>query len=528
MADPTTILEYATKRRDRAQADVTAAHQRLAAAQAGVAAKTTALANATAGLAALKQQAAAIRQKLLVSQTSADGDALVAALEEITIRERTSEAAVVTAQADLVLVQGDAARAQTDLANAGTELTKAEADLKQADLAAQQRAARAVVLGDPPLSTLAADATNALDETTLPEGENYRKAKARITTDTAEKVADIPAKLFARAKERRQRARALVTQADTDSKAASDAVLKEQNDHGGLAGVAKKTWELFQQAETAVEEFVTSSKAQFDQAAANLARVADLENAPLTAEQTARINAADPLKTAREDAVDTENTRDDKLSEVVAAQAALDTEILKALADGKIPDDVTAVQNKKSALTAVQNEFKALDDTWRTEEKDRDTKLGTVATKEQELAQAIQAAVAAGVEPETDADVIAATSGLKSAQTALKASEDTYNESDHGVLHAWEAAVPDSMWRLVTDFEDAEEILNELKSADPTTLQNNLVSAEANYVAAQLAADASAAKLAKLAGEQARREALGKAERQSLPNRSFGALRGDN
>jgi hypothetical protein len=528
MADPTTISEYATKSRDNAQADVTSAQQQLALAQTNVASKNTALASATSALADLEQQAAAIRQKLSTTQTSADGDALLAELEELTIRARTGEAVVVAAHADLLRAAGDAARAQTDLANVGTQLTKAEAALTQALQAAEHRAARTIVIAGAPFSTLAGDAGDALDETTLPEGANYRAAKARLTTDTASKVADIPAKLFTRAKERRLRARNLITQADADSKAASDALLKEQNDSNGLAGAAQKTWELFQQAETAVEDFVTNAKIRFDQAQANLARVADLDNAPLTAEQTASINAADPLKTLREGAVDTEKARDDKLNAVVLAQAALDAEILKALADGKIPDDVTAVQNKRSALTAAQDDFKAVDDIWRTEEKDRNDKTETVKTRELELAQAIEVAVAAGNDPETDADVATATTNLKNAQIALKAAEDTYDASDHGLLHAWEAAVPDSMWRLVADFEDAEEILTDLKTADPTTLQNQLETAEANYVAAKLAADASAGKLAKLMAEQARREALGEAERQSSPNRRFVALRGDN
>lgn len=528
MADPTTILAYATKRRSDAQAEVTSAQQRLATAQTNVAAKTTALANVISTLAGLEQQAVVIRQKLAAAPTPADANALVDALETLTIRVRTTEAEVINAQAGLLMVQGDAARAQTEVATAGAQLTQADTALRLAEQAADQRAARALLLTQPPLSTLPAEAGDALDETTLPEGENYREAKARLTTDTPNKVADIPAKLFARAKERRQRALAPVAQADDASEAALAAVLKEHADKGGLAGVAEKTWKLFEQAEIAVEEFVTTAKARLDQAQADLARVADLENAPLTAEQTARINAGDPLKTDRETAVATEKTRDDKMNDVVGAQAALDAEILKALADGKIPDDVAAVQTKRTTLTDLQDDFEDLDDAWRTEEKDRDEKIGIVGARELNLALAIEAAVAAKNDVETDPGVIQATSDLNAAKLALETAEDTYDASEHGILHAWEAAVPDSMWRLVADFLAAEETLNELKNSDPTKLQDDLETAEADYVAAQLAADASASKLATLAAEQARREAKEKAERQYSEQRSFGALRGDN
>jgi hypothetical protein len=527
MADPTTIFDYATKRRDDAQTAVTNAQQQLTAAQGSVAAQSDALALATTALADLERQAAAIRQKLSAVPTPADADALVAALEEITIRIRTGEGSIVKAQAELLVAQVEAERAQTVVANATTRLTEAEAALKQANQDAQERAARAVVLGGPPLSTIATDATNALDETTLPEGENYRAAKARLTTDTVDRKADIPDKLFKRAKNRRDNALALTTQADSDVQAALNAVFKEQNDNGGLAGVAQKVWALFQQAEANVEEFVTTAKARFDKAQANLARVADLDNDPLTAEQSDRINDAG-LKASRETAVDKEKDRDDKGKAVVTKRAALDVEILKALAAGKLPDTVTAVQTKTNAWNDAKNDFATADNAWRLDEKNRDAKLDAVAAREKELQQKIDAAVAAHNDPETDPDVIAAKDNLKTAQIDLSVAENNYRQSPHFVLHAWEAAVPDSMWRLFEDFEEAEDILNALKNASPTTLQSDLVAAEADYVAAQLAADVSESKVANLSAEQARREVLLKTDRQSAANRTFGALRGDN
>lgn len=520
MADPTTILGYATKRRDDAKAATAAAQQRLTDAQASVNANRDAAAQATNAAADLEKQAADIRQQLSAIPTPADGEALIAALEQITIRARTAQAAVLNAQTALSVAQADADRAQLDLTNASAQETKAAAELTQATAAAKQRAAWALALGAPPLSTLKTAATDALDDTMDPEGVNFKDADARIKTD-------IPAKLLQRALDRRSNALALVTQADSDTQAAKTASLKERNDNGGLAGVAQKQCGLFQQAEAAVQNFVSTAEARFDHAQATLAQVANEDNSPLTTEQRERINDAD-LEDAREDAVDLEKARDDKLKLVAVAQAALDVEILKALAAGKDPDDEADVQTARTAVGTAITNFETLDDPWRAEEKDRDEKLGEVAIKQAELDAAIKKAIAAKKDPETDPDVATARTNLETAQGDLADAETTYKESDHGILHAWEAAVPDTTWRLFADFEEAVAELNALKGIDPATLQTDWETAETNCVTAQLAADRSASVLAQLEAEQARREARQENERQNGASRRFGALRGDN
>jgi hypothetical protein len=520
MADPTTILGYATKLRDDAKAAITVAQQRLTEAQASITANREAAAQATTASADLEKQAADIRQKLSAIPTPADGETLLATLEQVTIRARTAQATILNAQTALLQAQADADRAQLDLANASAQATKAAADLNQAITAAKQRAAWVLALGTPPLSTLKTSATDAIDDTKVPEGVNFKDADARIKLD-------IPDKLLTRALDRRTNAVALVTQADSDTQAATDASLKERNDNGGLAGAAQKQWGLFQQAEAAVQDFVNTAEARFDRAQATLAQVANKANSPLTAEQRARINAAD-LKADREAAADVEKARDDKLTAVMLAQAALDDETLKAIAAGKEPDDVVAVQTARTNLGTAKNNFKLLDDPWRAEEKDRDEKLADVAVKQTELDQAIQKAIAAKKNPDTDVDVATAKVNLKTAQDDLADAETTYKESDHGILHAWEAAVPDTTWRLFADFEEAVRELNALKDADPVTLKSDWQTAETNYVKAQLLADASASVLAKLAVEQARLGARQENERQNGASRRFGALRGDN
>jgi hypothetical protein len=162
------------------------------------------------------------------------------------------------------------------------------------------------------------------------------------------------------------------------------------------------------------------------------------------------------------------------------------------------------------------------------DEKNRNAKLEIVATREKELQEKTEAAIAAQTDPETDPDVIQAKADLNTAKIDLSVAENNYKQSGHFILHAWEAAVPDSMWRLVEDFAEAEDILNGLKSINAGTLESDRVAAESAYVTAQLAADASQSKIAKLSGEQARREARLDTEGSLASNQTFGALRGDN
>lgn len=516
----TTILGYATKQRNDAKAAMDSAQQRLIDAQASITAQSDAVASATTALTDLDKQAAEIRQKLSVIPTPADGDALIAALEQATIQSRTAQASIVSAQAALLVAQADTDRAQDDMTSASAQLTKAEADLKQVVEANKQRAAKLAALGATPLSKINTDAGKALDETTLPEGDSYRKAKARIASD-------IPDKLMKRAQNRRDNATARLTQLNSDVQAADDARLKELNDNGGPAGVARKTWQLFQQLAAAVDDFTGTAQTRFDQAQGDLARIADPANSPLTAEQTANVTAPNPLKKAREDAGAAEKTRDDLLKDVASKRALRDAAILKAIVDDK-PANKQAVIDKQQDLDTAQGVFDQADKTWRAKEIDLEQKQAEIPIKQTELAAAIQKAIAAKKNPETEPGVVTARDNLKKAKEDLAAAEIAYQKSEHGILHAWEAAVPNTTWRLFEDLDTAEETLKTLRDSDPAKLKTDLLQAEADYVAAQLAADARAGLLLQLVGELARREAARESERQIGPSRRFGALRGDN
>lgn len=518
MADPTTIIAYATNRRDNAKTVVTAAQQRLANAQSDISANGDDLAKNTSASADLEKKAADIRAKLSEVPTPADGTALLDALEQTIIRLRTRQAAILKARSGLFTAQAAADLAQSDLAAAVPELANAEAALKRATLASKQRNAWITALGAAPLSTIKADATDALDEAKA-KGAAFKNAKKRITDE-------IPAKLRTRAQERRTAEAARIDNSIAATQAAEDAALAERDKNGGLGAQAGDLSVTFLRLEAAAADFVNTAKGRFDQTQAMLAQVSDPAFSPLTPEQTGRINDA-TLTAARGAAADAEKALNDLLKSWENAQILLDAAILAAIADNS-PANQQAVKDKQKDVADAKALFSIADVAWRVEEKDREDKLEKVAAAEVAVAQAIQKAIAGKKDPEKDPNVTKARNDLGKAQTDLKKAEDAYKLSNHGILHAWEAAVPDTTWRLFEDYEQAVQMLTALKASDPAKLATDLPSAEGKYVAAQLAADASANVIAQLAAEQAQRSAQQENASQAGGARLFSALRGDN
>ncbi|MEK6405780.1 MAG: hypothetical protein AABN34_02325 [Acidobacteriota bacterium] len=185
-------------------------------------------------------------------------------------------------------------------------------------------------------------------------------------------------------------------------------------------------------------------------------------------------------------------------------------------------------QVAESSFRPTDEQTKALEDPdlkeARTEaaaaEKELDGKRKAV-----EIAQAAldQARLDAIVDPAKQ--VASAEKDLTDAEDKLSTAEASYSPN---VLDAWEAAAPDTTWRLLDDFEKAKAALTLLSKSHPDTLASDLVDAEKDYVAALLVADASAALITQLAAEQARRAARQQSALQAESNSLFSALRGDN
>ncbi|HEV7745432.1 MAG TPA: hypothetical protein VGO56_10590 [Pyrinomonadaceae bacterium] len=515
----TTIIDYATDRRDDAKQAVTDAQSELAVAQTAIANTAEQLTDETALLVSLDKSVADIRQKLSVVPTPADGETLLAALEQLTIRQRAAQSSIVELQAGIAVAQSNAAQAQADLARANTQLTTAETDLTRATDASNRRDDWKTALAAEPLKSIDTAATKALDPNTSPEGDVFEAATLRI--------AEIPQTLRERAQDRRAAEAARIAAAAKNTKTAGDAVAAEHNTNSGLSAQAADLWVAFLAIESATGDFVASSVTRFEQAQAALAGVADITNSPLTAEQTASINDAS-LQAARDTAAAAEETVQDARKDVEDKQAILDGAVVAAKA---APTDLLkaqAVQDAEDDVAAAQTAFNTANDAWIAEQKDYLAAITDVEEKQAALNAATLKAVAAQADPTTDPDVIAATSDLAAAQQTLTTAEAAYKASSNGILHAWEAAVPDATWRLFDDYEEAQETLNALKAPSAAARQTALDNAEAAYVAAQLEADASVDVLSQLVALQETRAARAAAAQQAATARLFSALRGDN
>jgi hypothetical protein len=90
-----------------------------------------------------------------------------------------------------------------------------------------------------------------------------------------------------------------------------------------------------------------------------------------------------------------------------------------------------------------------------------------------------------------------------------------------------EAAVPDSAWRLVAAFDEAEARLTALKSAKPPKLATDAGKSEQAFVSDIETEHAEAVKVAALAQESRARADRTAAALRTAPDRVFSALRGD-
>jgi hypothetical protein len=513
MPDPTTILDYARLRRDNAKLAVAAAQKQVSQARADMASARDEISAATSAFADLEKEAADIRKQLAQVPTPADGNALLDTLEQIIIKLRKKRADTLNAQATAEAAQSAVDQAQAELNRGTARLANAEADLKQAEQSQQRRDQSMSALTVEPLSKI-----NASAETSLHE-EPFTSADARIK-------ADIPDKLLARAEERRADEAARIANTRQESLAAEDAALAVLDANGGLEGQAEKRRVVFLRAEAAAIEFVNSAENRFDQAKGTLALISDPRNSALTADQVERIT--DPnLKAAREAAAEEEKQLDSLLKVVEMQQAALDKAILKAREQDKNPDDDQDVVDANTALKEALLNFNNADTAWRAKLKDRDAKLEAVEARQVALTRATQKAVAANQDPATDAGVIQAKVDLEKAQNEFKSAETDYKESNHGILHAWEAAIPDAMWRLLNDYEEAAATLRALKETSPSKLKDDLENAEKEYVKAKLKVQTSAVVLELLAAAQIQQGARQQSAIQAGANRLFSALRGD-
>lgn len=171
----------------------------------------------------------------------------------------------------------------------------------------------------------------------------------------------------------------------------------------------------------------------------------------------------------------------------------------------------------------------------KTAEEDRDQKLAALDVAVVETDRKRLAAVVAN--PDRDIEQVAAVSTARaaeeSARSDLNAPQTAYLEpgtdgrSPHDDLAAWEAAVPDSVWRLFTDYERGRAMLAKLADDLGAGLGDALTSAETAYVNALESSDQDARTALALELITTVRDAQAQAARRSEEGRLLGALRGD-
>jgi hypothetical protein len=332
MAVPTTLLEFRTARRQQIQQDRTATETRLRELHQEESAARQSLQTLAGKIAAFDKQAAEIRKKLPLAPTQADGEALLAELETVTIQAQATRAAQLSNQTTLDTLTAAIQAAASALAAYSAALAGAQSEEDQAKTRAQRIQDQTTALSARPLDDVRAAATAALAGAT--------PANDRI-------AADIPAALVARARERRVAAAALL-----GARAAS---LITAQDLG-----AEKLASAVQRAEDALAAYVSTAGSRLSQSEADLTRIADPSTSPLTPAQRARINEA-VLVAGGTVAAAKEKALDDASAALAATQAALDDAILKALfAD---PDADPSADPAVTAATAVRDAAQTAFDT---------------------------------------------------------------------------------------------------------------------------------------------------------------------
>jgi hypothetical protein len=572
----TTLHDFATQERDTYAALRTKADEALAKAQTALTGAQTRREEATKALATLEQEVGDIRKKLGEIPSPADGHALLVDLEERMIGVRTRQAAILDAEEDVAGADAQVKSVRAGLAVAVARLAEAASALETAKARATRLADWTTALGKPPLSDLPGDADAALNSP--PRNEAFTKARQRIQED-------IPQPLRDRARERGTQARQRLKVRSDAAASAETARLAEWNKTVGATPQAlEKAQREFDAAEAALRDYLTRGRERYQLAAGLLSRI--VSALPLTPAEKDRI--ADPLVAARATAaLALEKARDTAQVALEAKQLALDDATSAALASAPTanPDDDGAVKaakterdkakedlDKANAALATSALQKARDDTAKEaadkqkasddiqgsaatqEEKDsaadaaqqaqaradearkafedatkaRDDAKAAVPTREKELKDARTAAAAKvpPVDPESDPAV-------KDARTALALAKNELAKAERrlitigGGLDVWEAAVLDTSWRMLADFDEAERILTDLKDSKPSDLLKAVKDTEAALVAARESTTKSARALVVLEGDAAERRARLEQAREAAPARFLSALRGD-
>jgi trimeric autotransporter adhesin len=377
-------------------------------------------------------------------------------------------AELATAIRDARAKQAEALKVEADLAAAQTALDMATSEVTVAtsDLAGATTAAVAAEQKSKDRTALTG-ALSAVPLDSMVADATSALAAAQSTDAQARIEADIPTELRDCA-----RARAAVERARMTNDAARSAEVATLV--GAASADADRLLAVFQDAEAALRAYVLNAERRYKEALAVFTRVADSKQNPLTKAESDAIESKKSDGTT--DAV-LEGKRHDAAAKAQAVAGAQET-----------------LDAKKLALEIARLKARA---------KDLDA------------------------DPEADAAVIAAKAAVTAADTALTTAKSDFTAAMEDDLAGWEAAVPDTSWRMLADFDDARQALNDLKTA-PAPLATALTNAEQDLVTALLAAGKSARTLRLLETEASMAAAVEQFDTGALSRRIVGAMRGDS
>jgi len=517
---------------------------------------TVQLSEATNEFAAYEKEAGKIREQLAKIATPADGEGQISNLERTLSLMATVQSRLLETQGKLAEAKSNAEAGQKKVNDARRIVAEAEATTTQASKFGKELETLSKGLMLAPLKTLVEDASAARS------GELFMKAKARIEKD-------IPDTLYNRALDRRKAEAEWNNKAAALARRVSNKLTELLDKEQSPAEKVKRKQTKFFEVQDALRNLVRRGSEPIEQALAILKRVGDPEVAPLTVDQVSRINGVkadgDPdtaLTTKRKMALDEEQKLLSKRIDRDAKTEAYEIARVEAIGKKQDPDKNSDVKAAKEAWETAETQYQLTLKGW--QEKYRDLKAAVEAVREKETAlrDARQKALGQKNDPVTDTTVKEAKDALEEAAGKQKDAERAYSESLHGVLHAWQAAVPDATWQLLEDFKRIEDVLRnleelktveslieELKKAlkvdkltpeealkqdmlDLTKLTPNALVkvwgiAEEAYADALVEADDSIIAVDRLIPEQARQTARVKAIEQSAVRRRFSAMRGD-
>jgi hypothetical protein len=438
---------------------------------------------------AARQAAVAAVAQAQAAHNSA-AQALAAASAEFAAQERAAaqiraQLAAITTPADgeplleqlelAIIAQRSAAAAllaaQSALAAAKAALAQGQASVQEADARiAQAKADWDRAKADAARRQAAKDALAAAPLDTLASDAGALLGDPVFDAAEARIEGDFPEALRNRARDRAKLARERLAR---NRKLAADLnglLALHLNAKGAPADKLPGIAQAAAAAEAALRDWVSRAKERFDRARAALERVGDPDNPTLTQEQEDRINDA-TLETAREGAAEKEEARDQARAAHEAAAVEFEAERVEVLGEG-----------------------------------------GAEA-----LAQALA---------DANSDVAKAKKAMDDAAAELQIKQTAYTTAMRDALDGWEAAVPESAWRDLAEFDAASVALTELQ-AGPAAFLAALASAEAALLAAGIAAHKEDHSLRTYRLEVALPAARGEQERATEGAAVFSALRGD-